>query len=157
MKNSPSSAGSPNNIFPSFPLPLHYLEFRERVRYSETDQMGVAHNKSYFEWFELGRTEFCRKSGLSYRDIEAQGIFLVVAEAYCRYRKPLRYDDTFIIRVGLSEASARKIVFSYELRAVEGGLVIATGHTLHLPTNRRAEVCSLPEDILAKIKAAGHL
>jgi acyl-CoA thioester hydrolase len=119
--------------------------------------MGVAHNKSYFEWFELGRTEFCRKSGLPYRDIEAQGIFLVVAEAYCRYRKPLRYDDLFIISVGLSEVSPRKIVFSYELRAVEGGQLIAAGHTVHVPTNRLAEVCSLPEEILSRIKSAGRL
>jgi acyl-CoA thioester hydrolase len=119
--------------------------------------MGVAHNKSFFEWFELGRTEFCRKAGLPYRDIEARGFFLVVAEAFCRYRKPLHYDEEFIIRVGLSEASARKVIFSYELRAAKDGLLVATGHTVHVATNRQAEVCSLPEDILAKIKAAGRL
>jgi len=113
--------------------------------------MGVAHNKSYFEWFELGRTEFCRSRGLPYRDIEARGFYLVVAEALCRYLKPLRYDDEFVIRVALAEATGRKIVFLYELAAAEGGLV-ATGRTVHVPVNKRAEVCALPEDILAKIK-----
>ena len=148
MKSSPSSASSPNNSPDSAP---RFLEFRERVRYSETDRMGVAHNKSYFEWFELGRTEFCRSRGLPYSDIEARGFYLVVAEALCRYLKPLRYDDEFVIRVALSEATGRKIVFLYELAAAEGGLV-ATGRTVHVPVNKRAEVCSLPEEILAKIK-----
>jgi len=119
--------------------------------------MGVAHNKSYFEWFELGRTEFCRQAGLPYRDIEARGIYLVVAEATCRYRKPLRYDDAFFIRVGLSLASPRKVVFTYEIRATGGKPLAATGHTVHVPTNRQAEVCSLPEDILSRLRAAGRL
>jgi acyl-CoA thioester hydrolase len=157
MKNSPSSVGSPNSSLSPVSPPIHFFEYLERVRYSETDQMGVAHNKSYFEWFELGRTEFCRQAGLPYRDIEAQGIYLVVAEAHCRYRKPLHYDDPFLIRVGLSEASARKIVFGYEILAAGSGILLATGHTVHVPTNRRAEVCSLPPDLLSRIKAAGKL
>jgi hypothetical protein len=72
MKNSPSSASSPNKE--SYrPLTAAYLEIEERVRYSETDQMGVAHNKAYFEWFEIGRTEYCRKQQIPYKDIEARG------------------------------------------------------------------------------------
>ncbi|OGD26403.1 MAG: hypothetical protein A2Y56_12285 [Candidatus Aminicenantes bacterium RBG_13_63_10] len=114
--------------------------------------MGVAHNKSYFEWFELGRTEFCRSRGLPYRDIEARGCYLVVAEALCRYIKPLRYDEEFIIRIALAEAGLRKVVFSYELRSVPGGALVAVGRTVHVSVNRRAEVCALPDDILAKIK-----
>jgi YbgC/YbaW family acyl-CoA thioester hydrolase len=84
------------------------VETEERVRYSETDQMGVAHNKSYFEWFEIGRTEFCRKKGIPYKEIEAQGFYLVVVEAFCRYRKPLRYDQRFTIRVTLREAQPER-------------------------------------------------
>ncbi|MBN2198755.1 MAG: acyl-CoA thioesterase [Candidatus Aminicenantes bacterium] len=114
--------------------------------------MGVAHNKNYFEWFELGRTEFCRCRGLPYRDIETLGYYLVVAEATCRYLKPLRYDDEFVIRVALAEAAPRKIVFHYELAAVPGGALVAAGRTVHVPVNTHAEVCTLPEDILAKIK-----
>jgi len=91
------------------------VETEERVRYSETDQMGVAHNKSYFEWFEIGRTEFCRKRGIPYREIEARGFYLVVVEAFCKYRKPLRYDQAILIRVTLREATPKKVVFDYEI------------------------------------------
>jgi len=112
----------------------------------------VAHNKSYFEWFELGRTEFCRSRGLPYRDIEARGYCLVVAEASCRYLKPLRYDDEFVIRVSLAEAAGRKVVFDYELASLSSGATVAVGRTVHVPVNRRAEVSALPDDILTALK-----
>jgi len=64
------------------------VEIKERVRYSETDRMGLAHNKNYLEWFEIGRTEFCRQQNIPYSEIEARGYYLVVVEAYCKYRKP---------------------------------------------------------------------
>jgi len=127
------------------------LEFEERVRYSETDQMGVAHNKSYFEWFELGRTEFCRQRGVTYQEIEAQGFYLVVVEAFCRYRRPLRYDQAFIIRVTLRESTPKKYVFDYELLTKEERTLVAEGHTTHIVTNRLSEVTPLPDTIRAKI------
>jgi acyl-CoA thioester hydrolase len=89
------------------------IEFEERVRYSEIDRMGVAHNKNYFEWFEIGRTEYCHKKNIPYKSIEEQGYYLVVAEAFCRYKRPLRYDETFLIRVFLKEISPKKVVFAY--------------------------------------------
>ena len=116
--------------------------------------MGVAHNKSYFEWFELGRTEYCRRSGLPYGEVEARGYYLMVVEASCRYRKPLHYDEEFVIRVALAEVAGRRLVFCYELAAISDGRLVATGQTVHVPTNRRAEVCSLPDDILEKIMGA---
>jgi acyl-CoA thioester hydrolase len=127
------------------------VEFEERVRYSETDQMGVAHNKSYFEWFELGRTEFCRQRGATYQEIEAQGFYLVVVEAFCRYRRPLRYDQAFIIRVSLRESTPKKFVFDYELLTKEERALVAQGYTIHIVTNRRSEVTSLPGPLRAKI------
>ncbi len=130
------------------------VEIEARVRYSETDQMGVAHNKNYFEWFEIGRTEFCRQRGVPYKDIEARGYYLVVVEAFCRYRKPLRYDQVFVIRVSLREAAAKKVVFDYELLTRKERKLIASGHTVHIVTNARAEVSALPEDLLKKISAA---
>jgi acyl-CoA thioester hydrolase len=133
--------------------PASSIEIRETVRYSETDQMGVAHNKNYFEWFELGRTEFCRQKGLPYKDIENQGHFLVVAEAYCRYKKPLKYDDKFFIRVSLKEATRKKVVFDYALLSENRRDVYALGHTVHIATNSRAEVTPLPSEILDKIKS----
>ena len=128
-------------------------EIEERVRYSETDQMGVAHNKSYFEWFEIGRTEFCRRKGIPYQEIEARGHFLVVVEAFCRYRKPLRYDQCFIIRVTLREATLKKVTFDYEILSRHDRTLIAAGHTVHIATNAAAEVSPLPRGILEKLTA----
>jgi len=129
------------------------VEIEERVRYSETDQMGVAHNKSYFEWFEIGRTEFCRRKGIPYREIEAQGFYLVVVEAFCKYRKPLRYDQTFIIRVTLREATSKKVVFDYEILTKEDRNLLASGYTVHIATNARGEISPLPALVLNKISA----
>jgi acyl-CoA thioester hydrolase len=127
------------------------IETEERVRYSETDRMGVAHNKSYFEWFEIGRTEFCRKKGIPYKEIEAQGFYLVVVESLCRYRKPLRYDQSFVIRVTLREATPKKVVFDYEILALPERPLIASGYTVHIATNARGEVCPLPQPVLERI------
>jgi acyl-CoA thioester hydrolase len=127
------------------------IEIEERVRYSETDQMGVAHNKSYFEWFELGRTEFCRQKGISYKDIEALGYYLVVVEAWCKYRNPLRYDQVFVIRVLLREMTPKKVIFDYELLTKEDKKLVATGSTVHIVTNSQRQVRFLPEEIVRKI------
>ncbi len=135
------------------------VEIEERVRYSETDQMGVAHNKVYFEWFELGRTELCRQRGVTYKEIEAQGFYLVVVEAHCRYRRPLRYDQTFIIRISLRESTPKKFVFDYELLTKEERTLAAEGYTVHIVTNHRSEVTPLPDHLRAKIAGdqAGRL
>ncbi len=127
------------------------VEIAERVRYSETDQMGVAHNKSYFEWFEIGRTEFCRQKGIPYKEIEAQSHYLVVVEAFCRYRKPLRYDQTFIIRVTLRETTPKKAVFDYEILNQDDRKLMASGYTVHIATNAAGEVSPLPPSILDKL------
>ena len=130
-----------------------FVEIEERVRYSETDKMGVAHNKNYFEWFEIGRTEYCRKKKIQYKDIEAKGYFLVVAEAFCRYKRPLRYDDRFLIRIYLTDTSQRKIVFNYELLEIKNKKTIALGYTVHVVTDSKAKVCSMPQEILNQLKS----
>jgi acyl-CoA thioester hydrolase len=130
-----------------------YIEFEVRVRYSEIDRMGVAHNKIYFEWFEIGRTEFCRQKNIPYKNIEEQGYYLVVVEAFCKYKRPLRYDDKFLIRVFLKEATPKKVVFAYELVTREEKKSIANGYTVHISTNAKAEVRSLPGEILNKLKS----
>jgi acyl-CoA thioester hydrolase len=143
---SKKSVSSPNN--------KSCVETKERVRYSETDQMGVAHNKNYFEWFEIGRTEFCRKKGFSYRDIEEKGYFLVVAESFCRYKKPLTYDEEISIRVYLRESTPKKFIFDYTITSLQKGHVAAQGYTIHVPTDKKAKVTPLPSEIYNKIKAA---
>ena len=130
-----------------------WIEIQERVRYSETDRMGVAHNKNYLEWFEIGRTEFCRQRGIPYKQIEQKGYYLVVAEAFCKYKKPLRYDEEFIIRTVLEQVAPKKIIFKYALLTKEERKMVASGYTVHVVTNARAEVCSLPPEILEKIRA----
>jgi acyl-CoA thioester hydrolase len=129
------------------------IEIEQRVRYSETDQMGVAHNKSYFEWFEIGRTEFCRQKRIPYKEIEAQGYYLMVVEASCQYRQPLHYDEVFLIRVTLREAAPKKVVFEYELLTKKERRIIATGSTIHIATNSRGEISPLSEQVLKRITA----
>jgi len=151
MKNFRNSASSPDKAASSGNL-KNFIEVEERVRYSETDQMGVAHNKNYFEWFEIGRTEYCRQRNIPYKEIEIQGYYFVVVEAFCRYKKPLRYDDLFLIRVHLEELTAKKAVFSYELLTKEEKKLIASGYTVHIVTNENAEITVLPDHLLNRIR-----
>ena len=152
MKKSQSSENFSNKTA-SIPGDENYVEFEERVRYSETDQMGVAHNKSYFEWFEIARTEYCRRKNIPYKSIEEQGYYLVVVEAFCKYKKPLRYDETFLIRVFLKNITPKKVVFTYELFTKDKEKLVASGHTVHIVTNASTKVCDLPPDIVNKIKS----
>ncbi len=113
--------------------------------------MGVAHNKCYFEWFEIGRTEYCRHRGIPYKEIEARGYYLVVVEASCRYKKSLRYDEDFLIRVSLKEITPKKAVFDYELLTKKDKKLVATGYTVHISTDSKSNVCALPPDIIKKL------
>jgi acyl-CoA thioester hydrolase len=136
---------------PAGPAAKPVVEIEGRVRYSETDRMGVAHNKSYFEWFELGRTEYCRQRDIPYQQIEAEGFCLVVVEAFCRYRKSLSYDQNFFIRTSLREATAKKAIFDYEILSGDDRRLMASGYTIHIVTSRKGEVSLLPESILRRI------
>lgn len=111
------------------------VESRVRVRYKETDQMGIAHHSNYIVWFEIGRTDLCRATGFSYAEIESRGFLLVVTEVGCRYRIPFRYDDEVIIRTWIAESASRSLRFRYELRDA-GGVVHATGFSAHLWLDR---------------------
>jgi acyl-CoA thioester hydrolase len=121
------------------------VETRVRVRYAETDQMGVVYHANYLVWMEVGRVEYWRAAGLRYRDMEREdGILLVVAEVNCRYRAPAFYDDEVIIRTSIAESNARMIKFSYELVAVDDGRVIATGETKHVFCGRDRKPTKVP-------------
>lgn len=120
-------------------------ESRLRVRYAETDQMGVVYYANYLVWMEVGRTELCKACGFNYRDMEREdGIYLVVAEAHCRYSGPARYDDEVIVKSWIEAATSRMIRFDYELRRAEDDRALATGYTRHLFTNREMRRVSLP-------------
>lgn len=117
-----------------------------RVRYAETDQMGVAYYANYIIWMEVGRTELCRSLGVRYRDMEEQdGVLLVVAETKCRYQSPARYDDEVGIRTWIADANARLVTFGYELRHIDENRAIAKGETRHVFCGRDLRPRKLPE------------
>ena len=117
-----------------------------RVRYSETDKMGIVYYANYLIWFEIGRTDFCRARGFSYRDMEEMDdAFLVVAEGYCRYKAPAYYDDELVIRTHVTELRKRSLRFGYEIVRVPDGQIIAEGETGHVVTDGSGRVRSFPE------------
>ena len=117
-----------------------------RVRYAETDQMGVVYHANYLVWFEIGRTEFCRARGFAYREMEENDrAFLVVAESYCRYKAPAYYDDDLVVRTHVTELRRRSVRFGYEIIRAADGVIIAEGETGHVVTDPSGRVISLPE------------
>ncbi len=111
---------------------MNYVESTTRVRYAETDQMGIAHHANYIVWFEIGRTDLCRATGIPYTEIERRGALLVVVDIGCRYRIPFRYDDPVVIRTSVGQAASRLMRFDYELRHGETGALHASGHSAHV-------------------------
>jgi len=121
-------------------------ETRLRVRYAETDQMGVVYHSNHLIWFEVGRVEFLRQMGFSYRDMERDdGLFIAVAEAKCRYRAPVYYDEEILVRTSLKNVRESVIVFSYELARANDGKLLAEGETTHIVTNSKMKVVALPD------------
>jgi acyl-CoA thioester hydrolase len=126
-----------------------------RVRYSETDKMGIVHHANFLIWFEIGRTEFCRDRGFSYRDMEENdNAFLVVAESYCRYKAPARFDDQLLVRTHITELRRRSLRFGYEVVRVTDGQIIAEGETGHVVTDANGRVRSFPPGYSQLLAAA---
>jgi acyl-CoA thioester hydrolase len=120
---------------------------RLRVRYAETDQMGVVYYANYLVWFEVGRTDWLRSLGWTYREMEASGILLPVIEAQCEYRAPARYDDEVEIRTTGQLLSLVRVSFSYEVRIGSDGQLSASGRTTHAATGRDGKPTRLPDRI----------
>ncbi|WP_062199154.1 acyl-CoA thioesterase [Massilibacterium senegalense] len=115
-----------------------------RVRYSETDQMGVVHHRNYFSWFEVGRTEWIReKLGMSYADLEKAGLLLPLYESSIRYKSPAKYDDIVVVKTTMKECTNVRIHFYYEVykKGTDERLVI--GETKHAWTNKDLKPVSL--------------
>lgn len=100
-----------------------------RVRYAETDQMGIVYHANYFTWFEMARTEYMRSLGQSYRQIEELGIMLPVAEVSCQYLAPAHYDDELAVVIDLTAIGAASLRFSYQVVRPADGLLLALGQT----------------------------
>jgi acyl-CoA thioester hydrolase len=130
----------------TFPPMIDYTETTIRVRYAETDQMGVVYYGNYFTWFEIGRVELCRQLGFEYKRMEIEDdSFIVVADAHCRYKRPARFDDLLAIRTKIAESQRRTVRFDYEIVNHASGEVLATGDTLHVICDRLGKPKSLPE------------
>jgi acyl-CoA thioester hydrolase len=120
-------------------------ETRIRVRYAETDQMGVVYHANHFIWFEVGRVEFLRQLGFSYKDMEREDdCFIAVVDARCRYKARVHYDDELIVRTFLKYVRAKVIHFGYELRNEKTGELLAEGETVHIVANSRMKPRALP-------------
>lgn len=134
-----------------FAAVLRYVESRVRVRYKETDQMGIAHHSNYLVWFEIGRTDLCRAAGIAYSEIEARGFLLVVTDIGCRYRTPFRFEDEVLIRTSLDDVASRSMKFVYDLYDSEGRERHANGFTSHLWLARESRrPVRAPEDAMEK-------
>ena len=125
-----------------------------RVRYAETDKMGIVYYANYLVWFEIGRTEYCRARGFSYKDMEeSDDAFLVVAESYCRYKAPAFYDDELVVRTHITEMRRRSLRFGYEIIRASDGHIIAEGETGHVVTDADGRVRSFPEGYAQRLLA----
>ena len=122
-----------------------------RVRYAETDQMGIAWHGEYLAWFEVGRTDLLRGCGCTYRDLEAQGLRLPVIEVQARYLRPALYDDVLEIHTRLTDIGGARVSFDYEVRreGTEGPL--ATGSTSHAAIDLRGRPRRIPEDLRRRL------
>jgi acyl-CoA thioester hydrolase len=129
----------------------HTIEIR--VRYEETDQMGVVYYANYLVWFEIARTEFFRARGVEYRKIEEEDkLYIPVAEAYCRYKAPLRYDDLVTVTARLTDAGNSRLSFDYEVK--KDGKVTATGRTKHAFVDENGKPVSVPEKVRKALAAS---
>ena len=116
-----------------------------RVRYAETDQMGVVYYSNYLVWMEVGRVEYCKSVGGRYRDMEdADGVLLAVVEARCRYVSPARYDEEVVVKTWIEAAAPRMVRFGYEMREASANRTLATGETKHIFCGRDMKPAKLP-------------
>lgn len=125
-----------------------------RVRYAETDAMGIVHHATYPVWMELGRSDFLRQLGQSYAAWEARGVRLVVNELRVRFRAPARYDELVQVWTRIPEAGRRRMVFSYRIE--REGVLLAEGESIHLVTSTDNRARVLPDDLLALVQQPSH-
>jgi len=118
-----------------------------RVRYQETDQMGIVYYSNYFVYFEMGRIEFLRSVGISYAELEKENVFLAVADAHCKYRSPAVFDDLLVVKTCISMMKLARIEFSYEIRRVNEEALIAEGSTLLACLGANKKPMAIPEKI----------
>ena len=121
------------------------IETNLRVRYAETDAMGIVHHASYLIWFEVGRSDYHRQTGIGYEEVERHGFLFPLSEAYARYGAPARFGDEIRIRTRIVQVRSRSLTFAYEVIQQPTGVVLATGWTKHLCVDRGGQVQRIPQ------------
>jgi len=125
-------------------------EIQVRVRYAETDRMGLLHHANYIVYFEMGRTELLRQRGVSYRELEDSGHLLVIVEVGCRFKKPAYYDDLLTIRTTVSRVTHVKVVHQYQV--FRDGVLLTEGHSTLACVDREGKPQALPDVIRADVE-----
>ncbi|MEX2542871.1 MAG: thioesterase family protein [Trueperaceae bacterium] len=125
---------------------------RLRVRFAETDQMAIAHHSSYVVWMEAARVEWLRERGMSYRQLEDEGVSLAVSRIEVAYRTAVRFDDEVEITTRLVEARSRRFRFDYQVRRPEAQAALASGVSVHVPTDRQGRAVRLPDEWLQRLQ-----
>jgi acyl-CoA thioester hydrolase len=130
-------------------------ETRIRVRYAETDQMGIVYHSNHFIWFEVGRVELLRQLGFTYKEMERQdNCHIAVVDARCRYKAPVHYDDEVLVRTYLKNVREKLIHFGYELVRAENGELLAEGETTHIVADAQMKPRTLPDKYMKVFRAA---
>jgi acyl-CoA thioester hydrolase len=130
-------------------FPKHLTISRHTItivpRYAETDKGGVVHHSVYPVWFEMGRTELLRANGVAYKDLEAAGVFFVVAQLNIKFRRPAQYDEQLLLETSCSVVSAAKVEHKYKLLRCSDGVILAEGDSVLACVNEKAKVRRVPE------------
>jgi acyl-CoA thioester hydrolase len=130
-------------------------EHRVRVRYAETDQMGVVYHANYLVWFEVGRVELIRQMGLDYKSMERdEGVGIAVVEANVRYRAPARYDEVLVIRTRVAGVRGSVVRFAYTLHRADDDLLLAEGTTTHVVVHKTMRKAAMPPRYAEAFRAA---
>lgn len=125
-------------------LPDNVTDTTFRVRYAETDQMGIVHHASYVVWLEEGRSHWMRAHGTSYADFERDGLMLEVTELNVRYRQAARYDQLVKVSCWIESVKSRQVTFGYQVVSAETGAVFVTGYTRHICVTRQGQITTIP-------------
>ena len=126
---------------------MNYFDYEHRVRYADTDKMGVTYYANYFVWFEAARTEYFRALGFPYTECEKKGYFLPVIETNAHYFAPTTYDDQIVIRTSVSEIGKSSIRFEYQVTKKESQQLAATGYSVHVFVDRNLRPIRIPDEI----------
>jgi acyl-CoA thioester hydrolase len=130
---------------------MNHYDFEYRVRYGDTDKMGISYYANYFVWFEAARTEYFRALGLPYTECEKKGFYLPVVETRAKYVSPSTYDDLLIVRTSVSEFRTSTMSFEYQVFKKDAMKLLATGDSVHVFVDRDMRPVRVPEDVKQKV------